>query len=166
MTTADDLTVLFEAALVRVNLASKDRIVPPDIDAAWPNVRGFLRRVPGHPLHRPGPNGRLDAPDPRELRWAANELRTIVRRLDERLIERGIHAPHKATALDYDADDRRLQRTGRFERLQAAVRQWDRNGRADDPGLAADLASWVVSRAASDKSLREALLDFLEEREG
>ncbi len=43
-------------------------VLPADIEATWPNMLGFLRRVPGQPLHHPAPNGREDdAPTAAEL---------------------------------------------------------------------------------------------------
>jgi hypothetical protein len=30
-------------------------VLPRDIEATWPNVLGFLRRIPGQPYHRPPP---------------------------------------------------------------------------------------------------------------
>lgn len=49
-------------------------VLPRDIKATWPNVRGFMSRIPG-PYHRPGPNGREDPPTMAELRAFLEALR-------------------------------------------------------------------------------------------
>lgn len=58
--TPETLAALYcetEAACKEAMLAG---VLPRDIQATWPNALGFMRRVPGQPLHREPPAGSAD----------------------------------------------------------------------------------------------------------
>jgi hypothetical protein len=70
-----ELARAYDAAHDECSAAERAGVLPADIRQTWPNVLGFLQRVPGQPYHRAGPNGTVDPPTAAEQRAALVALR-------------------------------------------------------------------------------------------
>lgn len=57
-----DFALAYDAAHDLALVARERGVMPRDIEATWPNVLGFLRRIPGQPYYRPAPNDADDVP--------------------------------------------------------------------------------------------------------
>lgn len=86
---APELARLYGEAHDAVTAADAQGVCPKDIVRTWPNVLGFLRRVPGQPYFRATPNGRDDTPTLTELEVFRDALR-IHRDRALRAIERDV----------------------------------------------------------------------------
>lgn len=62
-----DLLLLYDTADQLVNECKRRGCLPKDIEATWPNVLGFMRRIPGQEHYRAAPNGVDDCPTRQEI---------------------------------------------------------------------------------------------------
>lgn len=83
MNLATEIAAAYDAAHDACTAAMDRGVLPRDIADTWPNVRGFLERIPGQRYHRPGPNGREDPPSDREIKAAIAALKIHARRADD-----------------------------------------------------------------------------------